>query len=116
MGQASLQVLSRQSFANIAEQYSTGCLISDPTLGTGSTGKTVDLGRSMDSLNRIFPNRQEENRVQQARRIMGQDIADLSDGDLEIFLTEFQYLIDSWLDEYERKVFDNKTLKELLGG
>ena len=45
---------------------------------------------------------------------MGDDVKDLSDEDLEVFLTEFQYLIDCWLDEYEKQVFNNKTLKELM--
>lgn len=52
--------------------------------------------------------------MQKARRIMGDDVKDLSDEDLEVFLTEFQYLIDCWLDEYEKQQFDGKTLKEKL--
>lgn len=71
--------------------------------------------KTLDSaLSNIFPSKQEESRIEQARRIMGDDIKKLSDGDLEVFLTEFQYLIDCWLDEYEKQVFDNKTLKETL--
>ena len=30
-------------------------------------------------------------------------------------VTDFQYLMDSWLDEFETDVFEGKTLKELLG-
>jgi len=45
---------------------------------------------------------------------MGDDVKDLSDEDLEVYLTEFQYLIDAWLDEYEKEAFDNKTLREKL--
>ena len=45
---------------------------------------------------------------------MGDDVKDLSDEDLDVYLTNFQYLIDSWLDEYEKQVFNNKTLKEIL--
>ena len=66
------------------------------------------------TLIRIFPGKQEETRIQKARLIMGDDVKDLSDEDLEVFLTEFQYLIDCWLDEYEKQVFNNKTLKELM--
>jgi hypothetical protein len=67
-----------------------------------------------NALNSIFPSKQEETRIQKARLIMGDDVKDLSDEDLEVFLTEFQYLIDCWLDEYEKQVFDNKTLRELI--
>jgi hypothetical protein len=67
-----------------------------------------------NALNNIFPDKQEETLIQKARLIMGDDVKDLSDEDLEVFLTEFQYLIDCWLDEYERQVFNNKTLRELI--
>lgn len=66
------------------------------------------------TLNNIFPGKQEETRIQKARLIMGDDVKNLSDEDLEVFLTEFQYLIDCWLDEYEKQVFNNKTLRELM--
>lgn len=66
------------------------------------------------SLSNIFPSKQEETQVQKARLIMGDDVKALSDEDLEVFLTEFQYLIDCWLDEYEKQVFNNKTLSELM--
>jgi hypothetical protein len=61
-------------------------------------GKTFET-----ALQHIFPAKQEETRIQKARLIMG-----------DVYLTNFQYLIDSWLDEYEKQVFDNKTLKEKL--
>lgn len=67
-----------------------------------------------NALSHIFPEKQEETRIQKARLIMGDDVKDLSDEDLDVYLTNFQYLIDSWLDEYEKQVFDNKTLKEKL--
>jgi hypothetical protein len=66
------------------------------------------------TLRHIFPDRQDESRIQIAHRIMEENIKDLSDQDLEIYLTEFQYLIDSWLDEYEKQVFDNRTLQQVL--
>ncbi|KKR18786.1 MAG: hypothetical protein UU65_C0001G0176 [candidate division CPR2 bacterium GW2011_GWC1_41_48] len=45
---------------------------------------------------------------------MGEAVSMLSDEDLDSFLTEFQYLLECWLNEYERQVFNNKTLKELI--
>jgi len=66
------------------------------------------------ALKDIFPTRQEENRLQKARRIMGNRVNDLTDHELEVYISEFQYLIDSFMDEYEKKVFGNKTLKEIL--
>jgi len=59
---------------------------------------------------------QEESRLQKARRVLGESVKDLPDQILDAFITELQYLADSWLDDYEKGVFDNKTLDELLKG
>ena len=72
--------------------------------------KTLD-----DALQRIFTTPQTETRLQKARRVMGYALDSTTDEDLETYLTEFQYLIDSWLDAYEKQVFDGLTLKQLLG-
>lgn len=67
------------------------------------------------ALQGIFKSSQEETRLQQARRIMGSVINDLSDEELEGCLTEFQHLLDEWLDAFEREQFDGQTLKQVLG-
>ena len=33
---------------------------------------------------------------------------------VETIVTEFQFLIDTWLDEYEKDVFKGLTLKEVI--
>ena len=66
-------------------------------------------------LERIFSNTQEESRVQKARGIMGDLVRELSDEELDIFITEFQSLITEWLDDFERQTFDGHTLKQVLG-
>jgi S-adenosylmethionine:tRNA-ribosyltransferase-isomerase (queuine synthetase) len=66
------------------------------------------------ALNSIFPSKKEENKLQRARRILGEVALKLSDEQIEVFATEIQYLLDTWLDDYEKQVFDNKTLKQLL--
>ncbi len=67
------------------------------------------------ALQNIFKSTQEETRLQQARRIMGSEIDSLSDEELEVCLTEFQHLLDEWLDAFERELFDGQTLKQVLG-
>lgn len=70
-------------------------------------------GQSIEAaLGRIFPNHKEETRVQKIRRTMGEEISALSDEEVVNYITEFQYLIDGWLDEYEEQAF-NKTLSKL---
>ena len=72
--------------------------------------------KTLDSaLQRIFTTPQAETRLQNARRIMHGELEATADEDLEAYLTEFQYLIDSWLDLFEQQAFDGLTLKQLLG-
>jgi hypothetical protein len=69
-----------------------------------------------DALGAIFPSDHQNNQFQQAKRIMGGELIDISDEDLGIHLTELQYLLDSWLDDFERQAFAGKTLKQLMRG
>lgn len=87
-------------------------------VSTQANPRPVSLTRTQHrslsaALGKIFPTSQEVSRVQQARRIMGDEIKGLSDENLEECLTEFQFLIDSWLDEFERAAYDGKTLREV---
>jgi len=66
------------------------------------------------TLKTIFLTNKEESRIQTARRIMGDEIAMLSDEELQIYLAEFQYLVTAWVDEYEKSVFNGKTIREVL--
>jgi hypothetical protein len=38
----------------------------------------------------------------------------LSDEQVEVIAGQFQFLIDSWLDEFEKEIFDGLTLKEII--
>lgn len=65
-------------------------------------------------LDRLVFDHAEERQIEQARRIMGEAVNELSDHELETYLTKFQYLLDTWFDEFERGLFENKTLQQLL--
>ncbi len=69
-----------------------------------------------ETLNSILPNHQEETKIQKARRILGEVATEVTDEQLEIFLTETQYLLDTLLDSFERDIFDGLTLKQVLRG
>ena len=68
-----------------------------------------------NALNAIFPQPTEENQIISARRKLGETAKTLTDEQIECMVTDFQYLIDTWLDEFEYEVFGGKTLKKLLG-
>lgn len=53
-------------------------------------------------------------RLKQAREILKESAVGLSDEELEIIVVQVQSLAVSWLDDFERKTFDGKTLQELL--
>lgn len=65
-------------------------------------------------LQHIFPEQQEYTRILRARQIMGEAVANLTDDQLDTYLTEFQYLIDAWLDAYEKEQFNGLTLQQML--
>lgn len=94
-------------------------LRSDTTTVSGSKqlfASTIGGSKTniQDALRQIFPEQHEETRIQKARTIMGEAIKDLTDEELDKYLIEFQYLIDSWLDEYEQQVFGGITLQQVL--
>ena len=57
-----------------------------------------------------------ESQIKKSRRVLGEIASDLSDDDLQIFLTEIQYLINSWFDQYEKQIFKGQTLRQILNG
>lgn len=86
---------------------------------TALTNEAPTLSQSMQHasnvLNTIFPEQQQRDKeVQKARIALGKTSKELSDEELQAKMSETQYLIQTWLDEFERNMFDGKTLKEVL--
>ena len=99
------------------------------TVGTGFTAlnnpdeTTIkpDLDRDISThrkafestFDNLFHSDKEESQVQKARAILGDTVANVPDDELLVYLTEFQYLLDEWLDAYEKQIFNGKTLQQL---
>jgi hypothetical protein len=66
------------------------------------------------TLNSIFPEKQQETKAIKAKKILGDLSSSYSDEKLENLVTDFQFLADSWLDLFEKGIFEGKTIKELL--
>ena len=63
----------------------------------------------------IFPqNSEQENNVIRTRRILGKTAQTLSDAQIETIVSEFQFLTNAWLDEFEKEIFSGLTLKEVI--
>lgn len=85
-----------------------------------STAKKFDISpkqyAALDkSLSALYPT-QQESQIEKVKKHLGTLASELSDEQIEELTTKFQYLIDSWLDEFERKTFQGRTLQEVLGG
>lgn len=106
-----LELLNRREIVASKEQYFAN--FQAPKMRPEAL--IIQHAKTLESaLQNIFPEKQEITRIEKARLIMGEDIKNLSDEELDVYLTKFQYLIDCWLDEFERLAFDNKTLREVL--
>ena len=68
-----------------------------------------------DQINDLFNEQdQQQKTILEAREILGDSAKDLTDEQVYDLVNEIQYLVDSWLEEFERKTFDGKSLNELL--
>ena len=67
------------------------------------------------SLDELFPEQKYEDRsLQEARRILGSKADKFTKEQLKTVITEMKYLVSTWLDDFERELFDGQTLNELL--
>ena len=68
-----------------------------------------------EQINQLFNEQNSQIRtIQEARDILGESAQSLTDEQVFDLVNEIQYLVDTWLEEYEQQVFDGKTLKEVL--
>lgn len=66
-------------------------------------------------LNKLFPEQKREDKtIKQARTILGGLIDKFSSEELQEVIILLQYLTETWLDMYEKELFNGKTLNELL--
>ncbi len=69
-----------------------------------------------DSYNQHFllPEKQAEYQHLHCRAILGELAQKMTDSQIQTTVSEFEFLGNEWLDEFERKAFGGKTLQELL--
>ena len=71
-----------------------------------------DSNNIINALNTMFPEQTHEDKtLQKAKEILGKNY---STEEVKSLIASFEYLINNWLEEYERKVFNRKTVKEIL--
>ena len=84
----------------------------NPTSAKRQVSNSPTLRQSLDEL---FPEQQyDEKNIQKAKEILGETALEFTPEQLKDTVTEIQYLCESWLDDFERQIFDGITLQELL--
>lgn len=66
------------------------------------------------TLNTIFPSNTEERKLAQARETLELPDNIYSDEKLTALLADFEFIANAWLDLFERKQFNGKSLAEIL--
>lgn len=71
-----------------------------------------EIGIISKTLDEMLPEQiNEDKTVQKAREILGNEY---SSEQTRNIIASFEYLIENWLENYEKTIFNKKTLKELL--
>jgi len=84
----------------------------DPSLPRESKDSSISISQSLDVL---FPEQQYDDKsIQKAKEILGKTAFEYSKEQLEEVVAEIQYLVTSWLDDYERSILGSRTLSEFL--
>lgn len=67
------------------------------------------------TLDKLFPEQKRaEKKVRAVKDILGTLFDQLSASEIQDVIAETEYLVESWLDDYERQIFKGITLNELL--
>ena len=68
-----------------------------------------------ENLNQFFNDQDKDQKtVLETREVLGDSAKELTDEEVYNLTSEVQFLIDTWLEEFERKIFDGRTLTEML--
>ncbi len=105
-----LQLFNQEKTVNNSQSKNVPIKNSKPPEPATDPQKTLEK-----ALSAIFTP-QDESKIVQARRILGETVNDTSDEQLGVFINELQYLLDGWFDVFERQVFKGSTLREILKG
>lgn len=89
--------------------------INPPNTSYSNDTSSLKQDASIALLDQLFPEQKlEDKSMKQARIILAGLTKQFSNEELQEIISIFQYLTESWLDMYEREIFDGKTLQELL--
>ena len=107
---------ARQKLAIIEEKIITPLIQVIEQANPAKTKENLEHSQSFtQSLDNLFPEQQyDDKNIKKAKAILGSVANELEPELLSESVAEMQFLAKSWLDEFERTIFDGKTLNELL--
>lgn len=106
--------------------YTSKDLLNVPTLNPSSFNKSLKnipipepespLDRGIyEQLNQVFTQQDLERKIiLEGRDILEESSENLTDEEVYNLVTTVKFLIDTWLEEFERSIFDGKTFNELF--
>lgn len=69
----------------------------------------------IESLDIMFPEQKRSDKdLVDTKEVLGKLAELFTDMQLKEIITDVDFLVENWLDEFERGIFEGKTLKELL--
>ena len=68
-----------------------------------------------ESLDVMFPEQKKQDKdVLKARELLGELSKQFTEVELKEVITDVDFIVESWLDDFERELFKGKTMQELL--
>lgn len=68
-----------------------------------------------ESLDIMFPEQKRQDKdLASTKEVLGELSKSFTDLQLKEIITDIDFLVENWLDEFEQEIFEGKTLKELL--
>lgn len=95
-------------------QYIQNEIVNKAMETTELTLQTTPRTSIENAIKSVFPEKEEERKIAKTRSTLGEVGTKLSAEQIECINSEFQFLAETWLDEFEKGVFEGKTLKEIL--
>ena len=108
-------IVKQQSFL-IEEPYEGTQVLKKQAKSSPQVRQSVRVSPlAKHSLDELFPEQEyEEKAVKRAKEILGLLSDEFTAEQLKDVVAEVQFLVSTWLDDFEKNIFDGLTLQELL--
>ncbi|MEP7167419.1 MAG: hypothetical protein ABI758_05570 [Candidatus Woesebacteria bacterium] len=91
-------------------------IFTQPILPSKKKPRLKKASRSQtNTFDELFPEQEIQGKdVQRTKEILGTLAKEFSEDEVQDIVSQIQCLTESWMDEFEREIFDERTLNQLL--